>query len=124
MPRKGGSAAVTQYYREHPEKRRKKNDRYRENYRGKVINAYGGKCVCCGETEPHFLSIDHIDGGGRAHRREIGNHLYQWLIKNNFPKDNFQLLCYNCNCAKGHFGECPHETARKGMHEQTSNSHR
>lgn len=24
-----------------------------------VINAYGGKCVCCNETEPVFLAIDH-----------------------------------------------------------------
>ena len=29
-------------------------------------------------------------------------------IKNNFPK-GFQILCHNCNIAKGHYGKCPHE---------------
>jgi hypothetical protein len=30
-----------------------------------------------------------------------------------YPKDNFQLLCMNCNFAKGHRGECPHQTAKR-----------
>jgi hypothetical protein len=30
-----------------------------------VYAAYGGyKCNCCGESEPMFLSIDHIDNDG------------------------------------------------------------
>ena len=35
-----------------------------------VYEAYGGyKCACCGETEPMFLSIDHIDNNGAEERR-------------------------------------------------------
>jgi hypothetical protein len=26
------------------------------------------KCVCCGETERDFLTLDHINGGGGQHR--------------------------------------------------------
>jgi hypothetical protein len=29
-----------------------------------MLSAYGGKCVCCGESEYKFLAIDHINGGG------------------------------------------------------------
>jgi len=34
--------------------------------------------------------------------------LYSWLKKNNFPK-GFQVLCMNCNFAKGKLGKCPHQ---------------
>ena len=75
----------------------------------KVLTAYGGKCACCGETDMHFLTLDHILGDGRAHRRELGgtSNVYQWLIDNNFPP-GFQVLCVNCNCAKQWYGGCPH----------------
>lgn len=73
-----------------------------------VFNHYGYKCACCGESEFYFLSIDHINGGGSQHRRDIKGPLYLWLIRNNFPS-GFQTLCYNCNLAKGHHGFCPHK---------------
>ena len=34
--------------------------------------------------------------------------LNYWLEKNNFPS-GFQILCWNCNFAKGSLGKCPHE---------------
>lgn len=78
----------------------------------KIIEAYGGKCVCCGEETLEFLTIDHINNDGAEDRRQngrkSGGKLYRWLIKNNFPKEDYQLLCYNCNCSKGFFGYCPH----------------
>lgn len=77
-----------------------------------IINAYGGKCECCGETNIEFLTIDHINGNGKEHRNEIkkesGIDLYRWLRKNNFPTDNFRLLCMNCNFSLGKYGYCPH----------------
>jgi hypothetical protein len=81
-----------------------------------TVDAYGGKCVCCGEGTFEFLSIDHVNGGGDHHRREVGGGgvvLYQWLRKRNFPQDGrFQVLCFNCNMAKGFYGACPHEVVR------------
>lgn len=78
----------------------------------KVIEAYGGKCACCGENTIEFLTIDHINNDGAEDRKnngnKIGGKLYRWLIKNNFPQNGYQILCYNCNCAKGFFGYCPH----------------
>lgn len=75
-----------------------------------IFEYYGMKCVCCGETEYKFLSIDHIEGGGNKHRKSLGfgaSTMYSWLKKNNFPK-GFQVLCHNCNQAKGFYGKCPH----------------
>ena len=69
-------------------------------------------CECCGEDRIEFLSIDHKAGDGAAHRREIGhgrgNNICNWIIRNGFPP-LFRVLCMNCNCARGHYGYCPHD---------------
>ena len=75
--------------------------------RQQVLQAYGGKCACCNEAAHQFLTIDHIDGGGRQHRKQVHN-FYRWLRMNNFLP-GFQVLCYNCNCCKGAYGSCVHE---------------
>jgi len=99
-------------------KRIEKHAKYRVDLKGEMITAYGGKCQCCGETEPAFMTIDHIDGRGKSHRaktssggyRMSGDVLYRWLKKHNWPKDNYQLMCMNCNFAKSHNPSgCPHQ---------------
>lgn len=78
----------------------------------KVIDAYGGRCACCGETELVFLTIDHINGDGGAHRKELGAktvHL-SWYITHGFPA-GFQVLCANCHLGKTILGACPHSAA-------------
>lgn len=79
--------------------------------RDECFAAYGNRCACCGEARPEFLSIDHINGRKSSlHRAGItGKAVYKWLKARGFPKDEFRLLCYNCNCARGHLGYCPHE---------------
>ena len=37
-----------------------------------------------------------------------GEKLNRWLKNNNYPK-GFQILCWNCNFAKGVLGQCPHQ---------------
>lgn len=79
--------------------------------RMECLIAYSSKnpfCACCGESTYEFLSIDHINNDGSRHRKEMGSRqIYSWLIKNNFPS-GFQILCHNCNMAKGFYGKCPH----------------
>lgn len=97
---------------------RKKDLRNRAEYqrdrrrktRSKIIQKYGGKCICCGESEEKFLSFDHVDGGGNKHRKSVGRSMkfLRWILNNNYPK-TIQLLCHNCNQAKGAWGKCPHE---------------
>lgn len=93
---------------ENREKQRLAGAKYRLKVRLAVIKGYGGKCVCCGETEIKFLCIDHIDGGGKKHRKKTKGHTYPDLLKRNFPKGH-QVLCHNCNLAKGFYGKCPHQ---------------
>jgi hypothetical protein len=68
------------------------------------------KCSCCGESHIEFLTIHHIDNDGAIHRKEIGgsSNLPKWIIDNNYPA-GFSVLCYNCNCAIGNHGYCPHD---------------
>ncbi len=79
-----------------------------------VFEYYGGcVCKCCGEDEIKFLTLDHTNGGGNNHRKEIGNKggyaMYLWVKKNNYPK-GYRVLCMNCNLAIGAYGVCPHTT--------------
>lgn len=98
----------------------KANQSIRKRSREIVLNHYGGtppKCMCCSEKEKLFLSIDHIDGGGRQHRKKVTNNtsggLSGWLIKNEFPS-GFQVLCMNCNWGKFmNNGQCPHKNICK-----------
>jgi len=82
------------------------------NLKFEVMSHYTGsipRCQCCGETVHEFLSIDHIDGRSEEHHRGIvGAILYRWLKKNGYP-DGYQVLCHNCNQAKGLYGVCPHQ---------------
>lgn len=77
-------------------------------YKTDCINHYGGKCICCGETELVFLCIDHINGGGVAHRKEIGMKIHRWLRQKGYPA-GYQVLCANCNLGKMILGICPHQ---------------
>lgn len=81
----------------------------RDRLKREVMDAYGGcKCSHCPETDLRFLEIDHIDGGGRKHLREIetggGHGFYGWLKRNNFP-EGYRVLCRPCN-NKAHVERC------------------
>ncbi len=80
-----------------------------------TFQAYGGIfCKCCGETNPIFLTIDHVNNDGAEHRRKIhgrrdGGNIYSWLKAHRFPP-GFQVLCFNCNHGKYlNRGICPHQ---------------
>lgn len=86
---------------------------YYRKLRSDVLSNYGGKCACCGESEFDFLQIDHVNGGGNAHRKTVSTRqIYQFLRKNGYPKDDYQLLCANCNMAKERPNGCPHQRGK------------
>ena len=93
-------------------------------------------CRCCGENSfVEFLDIDHIAGRYKMDSIpelvKIGYssllkdyRLIDWILEKDFP-EGFQILCKNCNGAKGLYGVCPHEKERKEetfamMEEQSS----
>ena len=116
-----------EFKRKNRERAKKWHDKNYIHYKGRqkertlktkilVFNEYGKrqggiKCNCCGEKMIEFLCIDHINGGGSKHRKEIrkeGWEFYRWLKNNNFP-EGYQLLCHNCNQGKHIYEECPHK---------------
>ena len=93
---------------------------YWKNQRLHVLLHYSNgtlQCACCGETEYKFMSLDHIHGHGNTQRRQLKtNYLLSWLIKNSFP-EGYQVLCHNCNLAKGFYGQCPHRSQKCENHD-------
>ena len=88
-------------------------------------------CRCCGENfHIDFLAVDHIAGIKKMDfEPELvksgysssmgGTNLMHWIIANNFPT-GFQILCHNCNVAKGYSknkNKCPHEKIEKILEE-------
>lgn len=92
---------------------RERNATYRAKIRQDVLDAYGGKCECCGESRNEFLALDHIHGGGSKERREMANNtsggVYRIARDAGFSKDKYRLLCHNCNSSIGWYGYCPHQ---------------
>lgn len=91
---------------------RKWSSEYRAALRREMIDAYGGRCSCCGEKRPQFLQLDHIENDGhldrKIHRTSIK--LFAHLKKAGWTKDRYQLLCANCNFGKLlNGGVCPHK---------------
>jgi len=72
-------------------------------------------CVCCGEKQLEFLTLDHINRNGSEERRRVkkqGNVFLEYLSKQGFP-EGYQVLCYNCNCGRErNDGLCPHQQKR------------
>ena len=95
----------------------------------KVLLAYSKRhsnsdipcCACCGLTSHlDFLNIDHVLGKKQmdsipelvaiGYSSELKyKKLINWIIEHDFP-EGFQILCQNCNFAKGmkkNNNECP-----------------
>lgn len=71
------------------------------------------ECACCKEKGVPFLTIDHVKGGGHQHRKEVRlYYLPTWLRIRSYPT-GYQILCFNCNLAKGSKPECPHVSSGK-----------
>ncbi len=81
----------------------------------KVYSAYGNACACCGETQPEFLTLDHVNNDGNIHRKEMGGQaesFLKWIIANEYPR-TVQILCWNCQWGKvKNHGICPHQATR------------
>lgn len=105
---------MKEWRKTNPERMRELCRRTTQGYKARCLDHYGNTtCACCGEKRMDFLCIDHINGGGNKHRREIGTNLIRWLIKNNLPEGPYRVLCHNCNFAIGAYGICPHEKEKK-----------
>lgn len=100
---------VCQYAKDNREEHNARGTKAKNKLKSEVFSVYScgnPKCNHCGTTELELLTIDHVNGDGSKHRREIFNNnrsggykMYQWIKRNDYPKD-FQVLCYNCQYRK------------------------
>jgi len=79
---------------------------WKDTLKREVMAHYSGgpvpECKRCHYLDLRALTIDHIEGNGSAHRRELkggGVRMYQWLKANNYPL-GFQVLFMNCQFIK------------------------
>jgi hypothetical protein len=84
--------------------------------RREVIFAYGGRCVCCGESRISHLTLGHPENDGGKHRKltRTDKTFYRYLKKFGYPArpDGFkiEIECWNCNIgAATSGGVCPHK---------------
>lgn len=108
-----------EWYQKNKDTERIKKNKRRLKTRNDVLKLYGGnppQCICCGEKNIEFLTIDHIKGGGTKESKSFGGSYQMYRhIKKLFLKDReralktYRVLCYNCNCSIGHYGYCPHK---------------
>lgn len=93
--------------------RAKNKDKYMLNYRAwcrrksadvklQVVAMLGGCCVWCGFSDIRALQLDHINDTheGFGHPLRSGDKLYRAIIAGVKSREDFQLLCANCNTIK------------------------
>lgn len=62
------------------------------------------KCQNCKhKLDLRFLSIQHLRGRKEHNhdRKMTGSRMNRWLKKNNYPKKDFEVWCFNCNSSEG-----------------------
>lgn len=95
------NAYSKKYYVKNAEKHNAHGRENTQKLKKEVLTYYGNgemKCVLCGFDNPFALTIDHINGNGAKHRKQIGGggmKTYLWLKRNNYPEE-YRTLCANC----------------------------
>lgn len=78
---------------------KKRNHIYKTETMSHYSHEYSDVPMCswpnCKNTNLYHLTIDHINGGGNKHRKEIGTtNMYAYLRKFGYPP-GYQVLCMN-----------------------------
>jgi hypothetical protein len=59
------------------------------------------RCAHCGDTRLNGLTLDHVNGDGKAHRQTVKGDFALWLYRQKFPASPpLQVLCATCNFIK------------------------
>jgi RNase P subunit RPR2 len=78
----------------------KNSKNYRLKMKEKIFEVLGHVCKRCGFSDKRALQVDHINGGGTRHRRDLSRsyfRFYQDILK---EPNKYQILCANCNWIK------------------------
>lgn len=128
------------YYRKDPDSYKKRaSNSWEQNgkpaydrLRAEILDELGACCQCCGEMNPIFLAIDHMDNNGAEVRRKVGVGLRGLkAIRGHIRTGEvrYQVLCHNCNMGKKlNGGICPHKegstTIPNGSRAKRPEAHR
>jgi hypothetical protein len=62
----------------------------------------GGKCARCGESEPEFLTVDHVNGDGAEERLSLHpDQIKRLIVSGKADLSRYRVLCRNCNDEDG-----------------------
>jgi hypothetical protein len=94
--RTGRMELYKKYRQQHAEKRAQIKYDVFAHYSGGTV-----KCAECDISDIDMLTLDHVDGGGCKHRKQVGagTRMYMWLKNLGYPV-GFQVLCWNHNMKK------------------------
>ena len=121
MPRKDKKKSAATMAKDRERSRRRKASRRayysqidreeRERTWAAILAAYGPRCCCCGEGGVRFLTLDHVNGGGSRRAKTTAQRLLERRtlvrhLQTHGRDPRYQILCWNCNCARGHYGTC------------------
>ena len=104
----------SKYHAKNKDKHSEYHKRHNAEKRREVLLHYSNsidiQCICCETKVMDFLTLDHIDGGGRQHRKNTTNSTVNYLhsLHEQTGKwlEGFQVMCMNCNWYKHLNGEC------------------
>lgn len=105
---------MVEWRRRNPEKTLGYGQRRWQDLKAEMISALGGECACCAISDPIFLTLDHVNGDGEAHRRSLGGPNASYAVhedarREGWPKEKYRVLCWNCNMATRYGRTCPHQ---------------
>lgn len=74
----------------------------RQDIKTQAFALFGSKCVHCGYEDIRALQLDHIYRATEPRNtyKRSGTGLYRMLLRGEVSRDDFQLLCANCNWIK------------------------
>jgi hypothetical protein len=106
------NASAAAYCASHCEEKRASDAAYYAQIRARILAHYGETCAYDNADCSGGLEIDHMNGGGNEHRKEVGRGtgFYRWLVKNSFP-EGLQTLCRYHNHAKSNTPDAEYRRA-------------
>lgn len=72
-------------------------ERHKRN-RQLMFDALGGAMCMCGFDDIRAIEVDHVNGGGKEHRKKLSNAQYRDYVISH--PNEFQVLCSNCHSIK------------------------
>jgi hypothetical protein len=113
-------AKIKRWKEENPQRDLDAAREYVRRVKQEFVDAYGGRCTCCGEGILEFLTCEHINRDGHIDARNgyLGRKMYAKAKRESYPKDRYTVLCMNCNYAQRFGKTCPHKAQR--LREQFS----